>query len=72
MENIFEKIKQVKRLDKQQSQVIDRELYNNSANVKYARHHFENLMYKYYAGKFIKPKVLEKIVKNILFLKYPK
>ena len=64
MENIFEKIKQVKRLDKNQSQVIDRELYNNSANVKYARHHFENLMYEYYAGKFIKPKVLEKIVKK--------
>ena len=36
MENIFEKIKQVKRLDKKQSQIIDRELYNNSANVKYA------------------------------------
>ena len=60
MENIFEKIKQVKRLDKQQSQVIDRELYNNSANVKYARHHFENLMYEYYAGKSL-CSVLERI-----------
>ena len=64
MENIFEKIKQVKRLDKKQIQVIDKELYNNSANVKYARHEFENLMYEYNAGKFIKPKVLKKIVKK--------
>ena len=64
MENIFEKIKQVKRLDKKQSQIIDRELYNNSANVKYARHHFENLMYEYNAGKVIKSKVLKKKVKK--------
>ena len=68
MENIFEKIKQVKRLDKKQSQIIDRELYNNSANVKYARHHFENLMYEYNAGKVIKSKVLKKSKKIFYFL----